>query len=262
MRACCARSISPTTRWRSTTRWWSSDRPGSTSCCPTPPGTTPPTRNAARRHRVRRLADRDLRPVGRPGPPGADPHLRLGPVHAGRRPELHRSPRPGASRPGRDRDRRQLRAGRLAQGRVRRRARTPGTNVFDHDLDTVAQHPGIQARQQGVAGLCEQCQQCPVVTSCGGGLYTHRYRSGNGFNNPSAYCADLLKLITHIDSHRPVAAVGLPGIPAHALAAADLAALAAGGGGAVVTQLAGAQQSLLRAMLGSVYQAASTGAGA
>ena len=134
-----------------------------------------------------------------------------------------------------------------------------GTNVFDHDLDTVAQHPGIQARQQGVAGLCEQCQQCPVVTSCGGGLYTHRYRSGNGFSNPSAYCADLLKLIGHIDSHRPVAAVGLPGIPAHALAAPDLAALAAGGGGgAVVTQLASAQQSLLRAMLGSVYQAAST----
>ena len=133
-----------------------------------------------------------------------------------------------------------------------------GTNVFDHDLDTVAQHPGIQARQQGVAGLCEQCQQCPVVTSCGGGLYTHRYRSSNGFGNPSSYCADLLKLIGHIDSHRPVAAVGLPGIPAHALAASDLATLAAGGGGAVVTQLASAQQSLLRAMLGSVYQAAST----
>jgi uncharacterized protein len=37
-----------------------------------------------------------------------------------------------------------------------------------------------------------------VVTSCGGGLYAHRYRADNGFDNPSAYCPDLLKLITHI----------------------------------------------------------------
>jgi uncharacterized protein len=133
-----------------------------------------------------------------------------------------------------------------------------GTNVFDHDLDTVAQHPGIRARQQGIAGLCEQCQRCPVVTSCGGGLYTHRYRTSNGFDNTSVYCADLLKLVTHIDSHRPAAAAGLPGIPAHALAASDLAALAAGRGGAAVTRLADAQQSLVRAMVGSVYQAAGT----
>ncbi len=78
-----------------------------------------------------------------------------------------------------------------------------GTNVFDHDLDTVARHPGIQARQQGIAGLSTTCQQCPVVASCGGGLYTHRYRTGNGFDNPSVFCADLLKLITHIGSHPP-----------------------------------------------------------
>jgi uncharacterized protein len=134
-----------------------------------------------------------------------------------------------------------------------------GTNVFDNDLDTVAQHPGIQARQQGIAGLSDTCQRCPVVTSCGGGLYTHRYRAGNGFDNPSVYCADLLKLITHIGSHRLAAAAPPPGIPVHAMAATDLAALAAGAGGAaVMTQLADAQQSLLRAALGSVYQAAGT----
>jgi uncharacterized protein len=26
----------------------------------------------------------------------------------------------------------------------------------------------------------------------------HRYRVANGFDNPSVYCADLMKLITHI----------------------------------------------------------------
>jgi uncharacterized protein len=138
-----------------------------------------------------------------------------------------------------------------------------GTNVWDHDLDTVAQHPGILARQQGIAGLSGTCQRCPVVNSCGGGLYTHRYQTGSGFDNPSVYCADLLKLITHIDSNRPAATVRRPGSPAHTLSVEDLAALAAGTGGAtVMTQLAGAQQSLVRAILGSVYQAATTGANA
>jgi uncharacterized protein len=135
-----------------------------------------------------------------------------------------------------------------------------GTNVFDHDLDVVARHPGIQARQQGIGGLCETCRQCPVVTTCGGGLYTHRYRTGNDFDNPSVYCADLLKLITRISMDPRPATIGLPGIPAHALDTADLAALAAGQGSAtIMAQLASAQQSLLRALLASVYQAATTG---
>ena len=97
-----------------------------------------------------------------------------------------------------------------------------GLNVFRHSLDIVAQHPGIAARQQGIAGLCQTCRDCPVVSSCGGGLYTHRYRDGNGFANPSVYCADLLELISHISracrqSQRADGAAIRP----HALRAAD-----------------------------------------
>ncbi len=33
---------------------------------------------------------------------------------------------------------------------------------------------------------------------CGAGHYPHRYRSGNGFANPSVYCRDLEHLIHHI----------------------------------------------------------------
>jgi uncharacterized protein len=36
------------------------------------------------------------------------------------------------------------------------------------------------------------------MTTCGGGLYPHRYRSGSGFRHPSVYCADLMRLITHV----------------------------------------------------------------
>ena len=43
-----------------------------------------------------------------------------------------------------------------------------GMNVFDHAVDAVARHPGILARQQGIAALSQACQECPVVSSCGG----------------------------------------------------------------------------------------------
>ena len=130
-----------------------------------------------------------------------------------------------------------------------------GMNVFDHALDAVSQHPGILARQQGITGLCQRCQECPVVTSCGGGLYTHRYRTGSGFGNPSVYCPDLLKLISHISSRLPEEPAEAPGSPTHVISGTHFQALAAGfGDGAAVVQLAEAQRSLLRGLLGAVYR--------
>jgi uncharacterized protein len=137
----------------------------------------------------------------------------------------------------------------------------PGTglDVFQHALDMVGQHPGIRARQQGLAGLCQTCRQCPVVTSCGGGLYTHRYRAGTGFDNPSVYCADLLKLITHISSSLPQLAEVQPETRTHMLSGSEFRALAAGFGDATaVAQLVEAQRSLRRVLLGAVYRAGST----
>ena len=138
-----------------------------------------------------------------------------------------------------------------------------GLNVFDHSLDVVGQHPGIAARQQGLAGLCHTCQECPVVTSCGGGLYTHRYRAETGFRNPSVYCADLLKLITHISSRLPQATAGRTGTATHVVSEDTFRALASGfGDAAAVSQLIEAQRSLRRSLLGAVYQGASTALGA
>lgn len=72
----------------------------------------------------------------------------------------------------------------------------PGTgmDVFRHSLDEVAGHPGMAARQSGLDGLSAECRACPVVRSCGGGLYAHRY-GGGSFDRPSVYCADLRELI-------------------------------------------------------------------
>ncbi|MFE3584456.1 radical SAM/SPASM protein FxsBH, inactivated beta-hydroxylase extension form [Streptomyces vinaceus] len=86
-------------------------------------------------------------------------------------------------------------------------AAATGFDLFRHAFDEVAAHPGIRARQRGLAGVSAECRSCPVVRSCGGGLYAHRYRSANGFDNPSVYCTDLKALVEGIEQRTARAAV-------------------------------------------------------
>ncbi|MFG2625792.1 radical SAM/SPASM protein FxsBH, inactivated beta-hydroxylase extension form [Streptomyces sp. NPDC048473] len=102
-------------------------------------------------------------------------------------------------------------------------AAATGFDVFTHTFDEVAAHPGVRARQLGLAGVSETCRRCPVVRSCGGGLYTHRYRStgpSGAFDNPSVYCADLAALVRGIEA-RTAAALVAPAVvePVELLAA-------------------------------------------
>jgi uncharacterized protein len=73
-----------------------------------------------------------------------------------------------------------------------------GLDVMSGSFDDVLDHPTTVARQLGVEALAPQCQACPVMEICGGGLYPHRYKDGEGFRHPSVYCPDLLQLITHV----------------------------------------------------------------
>ncbi|WP_393056405.1 radical SAM/SPASM protein FxsBH, inactivated beta-hydroxylase extension form [Streptomyces sp. LN549] len=85
-------------------------------------------------------------------------------------------------------------------------AAATGFDVFANAFDEVAAHPGVRARQLGLEGVSETCRRCPVVRSCGGGLYTHRYSSaagGEGFDNPSVYCNDLAALVRGIEARTP-----------------------------------------------------------
>ena len=130
-----------------------------------------------------------------------------------------------------------------------------GFDVFRHSLDSVERHPGIMARQLGLAGLCETCQACPVVSSCGGGLYTHRYRTGTGFMNPSVYCPDLLKLVGHVrTSMRRAAASQTAADAVERIPDAEFSELAAGLGGVkAIEYLARTQSILRRALVATVY---------
>lgn len=73
-----------------------------------------------------------------------------------------------------------------------------GLHVSSDTFDAALDHPTTVARQIGTDALSPQCQVCPVMEVCGGGLYPHRYRSGTGFRNPSVYCDDLMRLIMHL----------------------------------------------------------------
>jgi uncharacterized protein len=73
-----------------------------------------------------------------------------------------------------------------------------GLNVARDAFDTALGHPLTIARQLGLAALAAGCRTCPHVQTCGGGLFTHRYRTGNGFANPSVYCPDLYKLVATV----------------------------------------------------------------
>ncbi|MGH3262743.1 MAG: FxsB family cyclophane-forming radical SAM/SPASM peptide maturase [Trebonia sp.] len=133
-------------------------------------------------------------------------------------------------------------------------APSTGLDVFTHSVDSVLGHPGIAARQGGIADLSVTCQRCPVVRSCGGGMYAHRYRSGSDFDNPSVYCADLAKLIGHVRDRLPHVAAAAT-IVDRTVSDEALAELATGLGGAnAISQITEAQLALGRRLLAVVYQ--------
>ncbi len=73
-------------------------------------------------------------------------------------------------------------------------------NVLSHELDDALQTDLAKLYHLSHEWISAQCRSCPVQHLCGGGYIPHRYSSERGFDNPSVYCKDLLKLITHIQN--------------------------------------------------------------
>jgi uncharacterized protein len=74
-----------------------------------------------------------------------------------------------------------------------------GLNVHEHGFDDLILGPPLLFRlvKQGLP-TPSACRGCPEVAVCGGGYVTHRYSRATKFDNPSAWCADILKLLAHI----------------------------------------------------------------
>jgi uncharacterized protein len=74
-----------------------------------------------------------------------------------------------------------------------------GLNLFEHGFDDLNRGLPLVYHlvNEGIA-LSKKCQACVEKDVCGGGYLPHRYARANGFDNPSAWCEDILKLLTHI----------------------------------------------------------------
>ncbi|MBX5187212.1 MULTISPECIES: radical SAM protein [unclassified Rhizobium] len=74
-----------------------------------------------------------------------------------------------------------------------------GMNVLSDEFSALPQKSPLHAEMVfGRMPLSKQCQSCVERDTCGGGYHPHRYSRANGFDNPSVWCADLMRLFTHI----------------------------------------------------------------
>ena len=71
-------------------------------------------------------------------------------------------------------------------------------NVHEHELDEALRTNLAWKYHVSHQKLPQQCSSCPINAICGGGHLVHRYRSDNGFDNPSVLCQDMIKFITHV----------------------------------------------------------------
>ncbi|SDS62805.1 uncharacterized protein SAMN05216496_2025 [Pseudomonas sp. Z003-0.4C(8344-21)] len=72
-------------------------------------------------------------------------------------------------------------------------------SVSDTPIIEVARSPSIEQHRRYLRkdGLSDICQSCAIVDICGGGSLPHRFGE-NGFVNPTVYCNEMKRLISHI----------------------------------------------------------------
>lgn len=77
-----------------------------------------------------------------------------------------------------------------------------GKNINQTSFKEATESPLIDLyiHSKSIDRQCSQCKKCPIFEICGGGFIPHRYNNKNGFNNPSIYCADLIKLFTYMQN--------------------------------------------------------------
>lgn len=68
----------------------------------------------------------------------------------------------------------------------------------EDDLDGIVARPEIARFVEARSSLPTGCRACRFARACRGGYLPHRYDAVRGFDNPSAWCADLYAFWTHV----------------------------------------------------------------
>lgn len=73
-------------------------------------------------------------------------------------------------------------------------------NIHSNTIEDLFENDTFQVYYKAHDNVCEQCLNCPVYDICGGGFLGHRYSDENGFDNPTMYCKDMVRLISFIQN--------------------------------------------------------------
>ena len=71
-------------------------------------------------------------------------------------------------------------------------------NIKTDALQQVSEDPLWREIYHSSLNLSEKCQSCEFKDTCVGGPMATRWSDENRFNNPSVYCDDLFKIMTHM----------------------------------------------------------------
>jgi len=72
------------------------------------------------------------------------------------------------------------------------------SSVLNNALQDVQNDPRWREAFEASMELCETCQKCEFLDSCGGGHVAHRWSPERRFDNPSVYCDSWKRIFTHI----------------------------------------------------------------
>ncbi len=76
-------------------------------------------------------------------------------------------------------------------------------SIRTHTLSAIAKSAEFRAYHVAQRPTSLICEACPVLRVCGGGMVTHRYKDGSGYDNPTVFCADQKTLIAQMESYLP-----------------------------------------------------------
>ncbi len=75
-----------------------------------------------------------------------------------------------------------------------------GYNVHTNNIEDIFADPLFDVYYHAHEMVAEQCLNCPVYDFCGGGFLGSRYAYDNGFDNPTIYCKDIVRLVSFIQN--------------------------------------------------------------
>ncbi|WP_295202123.1 radical SAM protein [uncultured Chryseobacterium sp.] len=73
-------------------------------------------------------------------------------------------------------------------------------NIHTHEISSILEDPLFDIYINSHQMVSEKCINCPIYEICGGGFLLNRYSNENGFDNPTIYCHDMIKLVTYIQN--------------------------------------------------------------